>query len=73
MPGRTHKPQAAERGDRMQVARKTAFAPRSEAVGAQLAALNEPCIGCTDCTGLCKDLIDAVVLPDLLLSRRKST
>ncbi len=73
MPGTTRKPKAAEQSDRMQVARKAAFAPRSEAVGAQLAALNEPCVGCTDCTGLCKDLIDAVVLPDLLLSRRRST
>lgn len=38
----------------------------------ELAALNGPCVGCADCKGLCAPLIDALTLPDLVLSKGRS-
>jgi len=31
--------------------------------------LGERCLGCTDCTGLCREVVDMTVLPDILLDR----
>ena len=53
----------------MEINRKHGYAPRTSAAAAQVAAMAEPCVGCTDCQGLCQALIEAVVLPDILLSR----
>ncbi len=53
----------------MQINRGENQAPRVEQVTARAAHLQDACVGCTECTGLCLALIDAMVLPDLILSR----
>lgn len=35
----------------------------------ELSGLHGPCVGCKDCKGLCNALIEALVLPDVILSR----
>lgn len=54
----------------MFVRRQIADAPRTVALGAEIAKLTGPCVGCPGCNGLCRELIDALVMPDLILSRR---
>jgi len=34
-----------------------------------LTDLRQPCVGCRNCRGLCSALIDAIVLPELILSK----
>jgi len=53
----------------MFISRHIAEAPRTVALSTEIAKLNGPCIGCTDCDGLCKELIEALVVPDLILSK----
>lgn len=53
----------------MFVSRHIAQAPRTEALASEIAKLNAPCIGCTNCNGLCRELIDALVVPDLVLTK----
>ncbi len=53
----------------MMIDRKTGHAPRAEALAREIAGLREPCVGCPGCTGLCPALIEALVLPDLLVGR----
>ncbi len=54
----------------MNIHRLVAAAPRTADLTVELAKLNGPCVGCTDCDGLCKELIEALVLPDVILSRK---
>lgn len=54
----------------MHISRLIAAAPRTTELTAELSKLNGPCVGCTDCSGLCKELIDALLLPELVLSRK---
>lgn len=39
----------------------------------QLSDLHGPCVGCQGCKGLCTALIDALLVPDLVLSRKRET
>ena len=65
---------ASPQGDRpMKIDRFAAFAPRTRALASDLAILQGPCVGCTDCEGLCRDLIDALVLPDAVLKKGKTS
>lgn len=57
----------------MKIDRFAAFAPRTRALASDLAILQGPCVGCTDCEGLCRDLIDALVLPDAVLKKGKTS
>lgn len=52
----------------MQTDRLIGHAPRSRAFGEKLLA-SETCIGCKGCTGLCEALIEALVVPDVVLDR----
>ena len=54
----------------MIVDRKIATAPRTEALAHDVAGLADPCIGCEGCRGVCAAMIDAMVLPDLILATR---
>jgi hypothetical protein len=49
--------------------RKTGYAPKTRALADDIARLQGPCVGCEGCEGLCMALIEAMVLPDLILSR----
>ncbi len=54
----------------MIVDRKIATAPRTEALAHDVAGLPDPFIGCEGCRGVCAAMIDAMVLPDLILATR---
>ncbi len=56
----------------MKIDREIAFAPRTRALGRDVAALNEPCIGCDDCQGICAALIEAMTLPDAVLRKGRA-
>jgi hypothetical protein len=43
---------------------------RSEALAAELADMAGPCLGCENCRGLCAELIEAIVLPNVILRRQ---
>ena len=45
---------------------------RSEELAAQVAGLGAPCVGCSNCRGLCAELLEAMVLPDIILSGKRS-
>lgn len=55
----------------MFISRHIAEAPRTTDLATEIAKLNGPCIGCTECDGLCKELIDALVVPDVILSKNQ--
>ena len=55
----------------MQTERDVGKAPRTKALAEEIANLRG-CVGCTECQGLCQPLIDAVLLPDMILSRVKA-
>ncbi|MDK3071668.1 hypothetical protein QO034_00970 [Sedimentitalea sp. JM2-8] len=57
----------------MNISRLVAAAPRTAALSLELSKLNGPCVGCTDCNGLCKELIEALIVPDVILSRKHGT
>ncbi len=57
----------------MNISRKKSGTGRSDALASELSTLQGPCVGCRECTGLCNALIDALVLPDLILSKRKGS
>lgn len=52
----------------MMANRKVGHAPRVTKVARDLGEIGG-CIGCKHCEGLCRALIDAIVLPDVVLSR----
>lgn len=56
----------------MQTKRTVAYAPQTHALAADLAALQGPCVGCRGCEGLCQALIDAMLIPDMILNGRTS-
>lgn len=56
----------------MQISRTKSTAPKVQALASEVSGLQGPCVGCTNCVGLCEALIDALVLPDLILSRKHS-
>ncbi len=55
----------------MPISRSKADAPRVKALATKVSGLQGPCLGCTNCVGLCEALIDALVLPDLVLTRKR--
>lgn len=38
---------------------------------ASMSQLQGPCIGCTECTGFCAALLEALTLPDMILDPRR--
>lgn len=53
----------------MIINRDTGSARNTAQLAQELAGLHGPCVGCKDCQGLCAALIEALVLPDVILSR----
>lgn len=53
----------------MQSDRLIGHAPQSRAIGDKLMTIQGGCIGCKGCTGLCQALIEALSVPDAVLSR----
>ncbi|MDF0599852.1 hypothetical protein P1J78_03810 [Psychromarinibacter sp. C21-152] len=54
----------------MDIQRHIAHAPRTQDLGRGVAALTQPCVGCTDCRGLCQTLIELMTLPEVIVDRR---
>lgn len=57
----------------MQIQRSKAETPIVNALADELARLQGPCVGCSDCVGLCEELIEALVLPDVILTRKRES
>lgn len=57
----------------MQINRSKAETPKLAALAGQVSALQGPCVGCSDCVGLCMALIDTLVLPDVILTKRRES
>lgn len=57
----------------MNISRLVASAPRTASLSIELSKLSGPCVGCTDCNGLCRELIDALVVPHAVLSKKHGT
>lgn len=55
----------------MTITRSRAATERTEALGRHIAGMGVPCVGCENCRGLCHELIEAIVLPDIILSGHK--
>ena len=51
----------------MQIDRDAGKAPRTRDLVVQVFGLKQGCVGCTDCKGLCHELIDAMLVPELVL------
>ena len=56
----------------MQIDRGKSDTRNAEALAAEIYGLQGPCVGCTDCVGLCEALIETLVLPDVVLSRKRN-
>lgn len=53
----------------MKIDRRKSDGRHVQALAGELSTLQGPCVGCADCVGLCPALIDALILPDLILSK----
>ena len=53
----------------MKTDRLAAYAPRTRAVAETLGELQGPCLGCANCQGLCIALVEAMTLPEAVLSK----
>ncbi|MGH1368421.1 MAG: hypothetical protein ACRBCL_07365 [Maritimibacter sp.] len=51
----------------MQAKRIAGYAPQTETLARDVTALKAGCVGCSDCKGLCQELIDAMLVPGLVL------
>ncbi|WP_298495682.1 hypothetical protein [uncultured Maritimibacter sp.] len=54
----------------MQIDRKSGFAPRTRDLNTTLSGLKAGCVGCADCKGLCVELIEALLVPDIVLKAK---
>ncbi|WP_223426759.1 hypothetical protein [Tateyamaria pelophila] len=54
----------------MSTSREIGHAPRVQALAKEINTLTGPCVGCTECDGLCHALIEALVVPGIVLQRR---
>ena len=57
----------------MQINRSKAETPHVNSLSSEISDLQGPCVGCTDCVGLCLPLIEALVVPDIILSKKRET
>jgi hypothetical protein len=57
----------------MNIVRSKPSSSNTTALGMAMSELNGPCVGCSDCNGLCAELIDALVIPDVILSKKRET
>lgn len=55
----------------MDISRTKPSASYTAALSAELAMVNGPCVGCPGCNGLCQSLIDVLMLPNAILSRKR--
>jgi hypothetical protein len=56
----------------MRIDRNIGYAPRTQAISQKLMEASGQCVDCPDCQGLCKELIEVLVLPDMVLKGKDS-
>lgn len=56
----------------MRIDRNIGHAPLTTAVGQKLIEASGRCVGCTECKGLCEELIEVLVLPEVVLKGKES-
>lgn len=52
--------------------REVGHAPRVRALAREIDTCSGPCIGCNGCDGLCEALIEALVVPHVVLKDRSA-
>ena len=57
----------------MNIVRSKPDTSHTSSLAVELGSLQGPCVGCTDCVGLCADLIDVLLIPDVVLSKKRET
>lgn len=57
----------------MNISRLATPVPDSTPYTLLFSKLHGSCVGCSDCNGVCKELLDALVVPDVILSRKNGT
>ncbi len=57
----------------MQINRTKAETPKLDSLAGQVSALQGPCVGCSNCVGLCEALIDTLILPEVILSKKRES
>lgn len=55
----------------MKIEREVGRDQNSALIAQQIEAISGPCIGCKDCQGLCVELIDAVLVPGLVIRKNR--
>jgi len=55
----------------MTITRNRGETRRSEALADRIAGMSSPCVGCSDCRGLCKELIEVLVVPEIILNETR--
>lgn len=55
----------------MNIIRSKPDLTHTAALSVALSELNNPCVGCANCNGMCADLIDVLMIPDVILSRKR--
>ncbi|MEL0438356.1 hypothetical protein [Phycobacter sp. K97] len=53
----------------MDINRTPAETPNADRLSVQINGLKGPCVGCSDCVGMCRALIDALTVPDAILKK----
>lgn len=56
----------------MNRSREVGHAPRVRALAREIDTCSGPCIGCSECDGLCEALIEALVVPQVVLKNRSA-
>ena len=51
----------------MKMEQRVAHAPRTKELAEELMNLRTPCVGCSDCSGMCEVLMDVVTIPKTVL------
>ncbi|WP_137701505.1 hypothetical protein [Marimonas lutisalis] len=57
----------------MNITRSRGETRHSKAIADRVARLGVPCVGCTNCRGLCKELIEAMIVPEVVLKSKRET
>lgn len=55
----------------MKIARKAGYAPNTVALGREILDLPQ-CVGCSECDGLCQELMEVLTLPDIVVRSSSS-
>ncbi|MEX0338311.1 MAG: hypothetical protein AB3N11_04645 [Arenibacterium sp.] len=57
----------------MNIVRSKPATPHTTNLSIQLNQMSGHCVGCSDCNGLCAELLDALMIPDIVLAKKRET